>query len=169
MTDQREQFEPPAMPRGQPPPDGMSEPALALDPARLSPRRLLVWRFYKQLWDHADTSLIPQLFHPGFTFRGSLGPLLVGHAAFADYVRWVTDCLEDYTSDILALAEDGDLVAAKLRFHGRHRRELVGLPPSGRHVWWHGAPFFRFEGDRVSDLWVLGDLQGLMARLRGEG
>jgi hypothetical protein len=36
--------------------------------------------FYKQMWDHANTTLIPQLFHPDFTFRGSLGPQLVSAA-----------------------------------------------------------------------------------------
>jgi hypothetical protein len=157
----------PRMPEGRPAPDGMAEPAPPLDPAALSPRKRVVWSFYKQMWDHADTSLIPAIFHPDFAFRGSLGPVLRGHEEFAGYVRWVTSCLEGYTSDILSMAEDGDTVAARLRFHGVHRREMFGVPPTGRHVWWHGAPFFRFDGDRVRDLWVLGDVHGLIGRLRG--
>lgn len=35
--------------------------------------------FCKQMWDRADKSLIPFIFHPDFTFRGWLGPVLVGH------------------------------------------------------------------------------------------
>jgi len=34
-----------------------------------------------------------------------------------------------------------------------------------RHVWWYGTPFFAFDGDKVRDLWVLGDVHGLMERL----
>lgn len=145
----------------------MDEPVLDLRGIKLSPQKEVVRIFYKELWDHADKSLIPRVFHPGFTFRGSLGPTLVGHDQFAGYVDHVTGALGGYTSDILALVEDGDQVMGKLRFHGIHRKELFGVPPSGRRVWWHGAPLFTFDGDKVRDLWVLGDIHHLIARLEG--
>lgn len=144
----------------------MSLPNTTLYPlTALSPRKELVRVFYKEMWDCADKSLIPRIFHEGFTFRGSLGPVLVGHAGFAGYVDFVTGALGNYTSDILDLVEEGDKVCGKLRFHGLHRRELFGVAPSGRHVWWHGAPIFTFDGDKVRDLWVLGDIYGLQQRL----
>lgn len=43
-------------------------PAMAFDGVTLSPRKEVVRKFYKDMSDHAD------LFHEGFTFRGSLGP-----------------------------------------------------------------------------------------------
>ena len=124
--------------------------------------------FYKELWDRADKSLIPTLFHADFTFRGSLGPTLVGHDEFAGYVDLVTTSFDNYTTDILAMIEEGPHVSGKMRFHGHHRRELFGVPPSGRHVWWTGMPIFRFEGGLIRDLFVLGDIHGLISRMRGE-
>jgi predicted ester cyclase len=53
-----------------------------------------------------------------------------------------------------------------MRFHGFHRKELFGVPPSGRHVWWTGMPIFTFEGAKVRDLFVLGDIHGLLSRLK---
>lgn len=126
----------------------------------------IVTLFYKGLWDKADKSLIPTIFHEDFTFRGSLGPVLVGHEAFAGYVDFVTGALENYTSDILELVEQDNRVAGRLRFHGLHRAELFGFAPTGKHVAWAGAPFFTFEGDKVRDLWVLGDVNGLLEQLR---
>lgn len=149
--------------RPEPPP----EPKADFRGLRLSPRKELVRVFYEEMWDFADKSLIPRIFHEGFTFRGSLGPVLVGHAEFAAYVDAVTQTFGDYRSEILLMVEEGDRVAAKLRFGGVHRRELFGVPPSGRRVWWSGAPVFTFEGDRVRDLWVLGDVHGLIGRLAG--
>ena len=145
----------------------MEEPALDLRRATLSPQKEIVRVFYKELWDRADKSLIPKIFHADFTFRGSLGPVLIGHEQFAGYVDFVTGALGSYTSDILALIEDGNQVMGKLRFHGIHRKEMFGVKPSGRHVWWHGAPLFTFDGDKVRDLWVLGDIHQLIARLEG--
>ncbi len=42
------------------------------------------------------------------------------------------------------------------------------MQPTGNHVWWYGTPIFTFEGGLVRDLWVLGDIHGLMSRLKEE-
>ncbi len=146
----------------------MDEPALDLRGVALSPQKETVRAFYKDLWDHADKSLIPQIFHEGFTFRGSLGPVLVGHEQFAGYVDYVTGAFDKYTTDIIAMIEEGNRVSGKMRFHGLHRKEIFGVPASGRHVWWTGMPIFTFDGGKVRDLFVLGDIFGLIGRLKGE-
>jgi predicted ester cyclase len=143
----------------------MDEPAMTFDGVRLSPQKEVVRMFFKDMWDHADKSLIPAIFHPDFTFRGSLGPELRGYDQFAQYVDRVTGALGRYTCDILEMVEEDNKVWAKLRYHGYHRGELLGHAPTGRHVWWYGTPFFTFEGAKVRDLWVLGDVHGLLGRL----
>ncbi len=144
----------------------MDEPALKFEGLALSPQKEMVRVFYKELWDHADKRLIPIIFHEGFTFRGSLGPTLVGYDQFAGYVDFVTGTFGQYTTDILAMIEEGNHVSGKMRFHGFHRKEFFGVPPSGRHVWWTGMPIFTFQGTKVRDLFVLGDIHGLISRLK---
>lgn len=146
----------------------MHDTPLDFSGACLSHQKEVVRAFYQDMWNRADTRLVPRIVHPDFTFRGSLGPNLVGHQPFIAYVESVTAALGNYTCDILALVEEGNQVFGKLRFHGIHRKELLGVPPTGRHVWWYGAPVFTFEGGSVRDLWVLGDVHGLLQRLRGE-
>ena len=121
--------------------------------------------FYKEMWDKADKTFIPHIFHQDFNFRGSLGPVLVGHDQFAGYVDMVTTALDAYTSDILDLVEEGNTVCGVVRFHGVHRAPLLGHPGTGRHVSSRGAPVFKFDGVMVRDLWVLGDLHGLIRQL----
>jgi predicted ester cyclase len=144
----------------------MDEPSLDFRGITLSPQKETVRVFYKELWDHADKSLIPNILHNDFTFRGSLGPTLVGHEQFAGYVDLVTDTFGQYTTEILSMIEEGNRVSGKMRFHGFHRKELFGVKPSGRHVWWTGMPIFTFEGTKVRDLFVLGDVHGLIGRLK---
>jgi predicted ester cyclase len=145
----------------------MDEPALSFEGVTLSPQKEVVRVFYKAMWDHADKSLIPRIFHEGFTFRGSLGPMLVGYDEFAGYVDYVTGALGNYTTDILLMIEEGNRVSGKMRFHGFPRKELFGVAPTGKHVWWTGMPIFTFEGRKVRDLYVLGDIHGLIGRLQG--
>src|SRR6478736_4059544 len=115
----------PARSRPRMPPDPqMHELPLDLAKVDWSRQKEVVRVFYKEMWDHANVALVPQIFHPDFTFRGSLGPQLVGHEQFIGYVKFVTGALDRYTSDILALGEDGNQVFGKVRFHGYHRGEL---------------------------------------------
>jgi predicted ester cyclase len=130
----------------------------------LSRHKEIVRVFYKDMWDHGDKTLIPSIFHHDFTFRGSLGPVLRGHEQFADDM--VTLALDQYTTDILDLVEESNKVFGKVRFHGIHRKELLGVAATGMHVWWYGVPMFTFEDGKVRDLWVLGDLHGLLGRLQ---
>ena len=103
----------------------MHEPAMSFDGVVLSPQKEVVRVFFKELWDKADKNLIPTIFHPDFTFRGSLGRVLRGHEQFAGYVDMVIGALKSYPSDILDMVEEGNKVCGKLRYHGYHHGENV--------------------------------------------
>ncbi|MDX1431659.1 MAG: ester cyclase [Gammaproteobacteria bacterium] len=123
--------------------------------------------FYDVMWNTYDKSVIPALFHEDFTFRGSLGELRTGHAGFADYVDMVHGALERFRCDIEQLVVEGDVACARMMFSGIQRGALLGHPPTGRQVRWAGAAMFTFRGERIADLWVLGDLYALERQLTG--
>jgi predicted ester cyclase len=126
----------------------------------------VVEAFYERVWNRRDEAAIGELIQPDFTFRGSLGPTMTGHDAFADYVALVTDALEGYRCTILDLVAEGDRAFARMRFEGIHRGPFLGFAPTGRRVEWAGAALFTVKGGKIADLWVLGDLHGLRERLR---
>lgn len=112
----------------------MDAPVLDFSGTTLSRQQEVVRVFYKELWDHADKSLIPELFHSDFTFRSSLGPTLVRHDGFAGYVDLVTSTFGKLYDRHLG-HDRGPRVSGKVRFHGYHRLELFGVPANGRHDW----------------------------------
>jgi predicted ester cyclase len=132
----------------------------------LSRQKDFVRAFYQELWNRADKRWIPELTHPDVTFRGSLGPELKGHAALADYVDQVTDALGDYTCEIVDMVEEGEKLVARLLFSGRHRGIFLGFQPTGERVGWAGSAHFTFRDGRIADLWVLGDIHGLIGQLQ---
>ena len=125
-----------------------------------------VRRFYEVLWDAHDNEAIPTVLHENFTFRGSLGQEKRGHEGFAEYVHMVHEALADYRCTIEELVAEGEKVFAKMTFGGIHRKEFMGYAPSGKRVSWHGCALFTFNGDLISDVWVLGDLKNLENQLR---
>ena len=131
----------------------------------MTPQSEIVRLFYEEMWNRADKTRIPEIFRTDFTFRGSLGPVLVGHDQFAGYVDDVVRALPDFRCDILETTEQDDRVVAKMRFSGTHRGPLLGFAPTGKPVAWDGSAHFTFRDGLVSDLWVLGDVHGLIQRL----
>jgi steroid delta-isomerase-like uncharacterized protein len=128
----------------------------------------LVRKFYDVLWNAHDLTAAASVLHSDVTFRGSLGQEKRGHAGFAEYVNMVHRALGEYRCLIEQLVEEGDKVFAKLTFSGIHRSEFLGHPPTQRRVSWIGCALFSFRGDRINDVWVLGDLKSLEAQLKGD-
>jgi steroid delta-isomerase-like uncharacterized protein len=125
-----------------------------------------VRRFYEVLWDAHDREAMPSILHENFTFRGSLGQEKRGHDGFVEYVDMVHRALDDYKCIIEDLVEEGDKVFAKMSFNGIHRDKFMGYPPSHKRLTWKGCALFTFEGERISDVWVLGDLNSLEDQLK---
>ena len=135
------------------------------NPLGTSVRKGQVRRFYEVLWDARDLDAMPSVLHDDFTFRGSLGDERRGHREFAEYVEMVHSALANYRCTIEDLVEERDKVFARMSFGGVHKNRFRGYEPTGRHVSWNGCALFTFRGDKVSDLWVLGDLKGLEEQL----
>jgi len=131
----------------------------------MSQQKSVVEVFYQDMWNKADKSRIPEIFHDDFSFRGSLGPVLVGHDQFAGYVDQVIGSLGEYVCDILEMTEEDDRVVAKMLFRGVHQADMFGYAATGKRVEWHGSAHFTFRDGKVADLWVLGDVHGLLQLL----
>jgi len=126
----------------------------------------LIRAFYEDIWNRHDKSAIPVLLDGDFSFRGSLGQLRHGHAGFAEYVDFVHAALGNYRCDIQEIIAERSKAFARMLFSGIHRGEFFHYPPTFKRVEWAGAAVFSFGGDKISDLWVLGDLYGLMQQLQ---
>ena len=124
-----------------------------------------VKKFYKVLWDAHDKDQIPSVLHEDFTFRGSLGHEKRGHAGFAKYVDMVHEALGEYRCIIEELVSESDKVFAKMKFTGIHKGEFLGYSPTQQRLSWNGSALFTFRGDKVADLWVLGDITSLKQQL----
>lgn len=127
--------------------------------------KAVVHRFYAEVWNRHDRSAIPSLLQPDFTFRGSLGQSTTGYAEFADYVDFVHRALGEYRCEVVDLLAEGERCFARMRFSGIHAGDFFGFSPTGKRLEWAGAALFSFRDGRVADLWVLGDVHGLLQLL----
>lgn len=125
-----------------------------------------VRKFYELIWNQHDKTHIANILHEGFTFRGSLGLEKRGHQGFAEYVDMVHAALANYKCTIEDLVCGPEKVFAKMKFTGIHQDGLMGHAPTHKTVTWAGCALFIFDHDKVTDLWVLGDLKSLEEQLK---
>ncbi len=133
-----------------------------------SDARTLVERFYDVVWNRADEGAAREILDPHFVFRASLGTERRGPGGFIEYLRAVHAALEGFTCVIDDLIVSGPRAAAKMTFHGKHRSRFFGIEPTGRTITWSGAAFFAIEAGRISELWVLGDVDAVRQQLAPE-
>lgn len=125
----------------------------------------LVRRFYDVVWNTANEDVAREILAPDFRFRASLGPERVGPDGFIDYMRAIHAALATYICTIEELLVDGARASARMTFSGVHRAEFFGVPATGRRITWSGAAFFDTDINRITRLWVLGDVDAVKQQL----
>ena len=129
-------------------------------------QRRLIGRFYDDMWNRFDKSVFPEILDPDIRFRGSLGQEKVGYTEFAEYVDFVEAFSPNFHNTVLATITEGDQTFARLSYTGTHRGEVFAIKPTGRTFEYAGAAVFSFNDDRITEVWVLGDIYGLLQQLR---
>lgn len=78
-------------------------------------------------------------------------------AALAKVIRSYRTGFPDLRFEVEDLIEDGDTVAVRARLRGTHEGPWRDLPATGRTIEYDVAMFFRFDGDRLVEVWEVDD------------
>jgi steroid delta-isomerase-like uncharacterized protein len=127
--------------------------------------KTLVGRFYHEVWNRADEAVAREILRADFRFRASLGPERRGPDGFIEYMRSIHAALAHYTCRIDDLVTMGNRAAARMSFTGIHRERFFGVEATGRTITWAGGAFFTTDGERITELWVLGDIDSVKQQL----
>ena len=129
----------------------------------------LVGVWYERMWNRWDESVFAEILDPVIELRGSLGQAHREYRGVAAYMQFVREAFPDFHNEIELLLEEDSRVFAKLRYTGTHQGALFGIEPTGRRITYAGAALFRIRELEMFEVWVLGDLHGLLQQLKGEG
>jgi predicted ester cyclase len=130
----------------------------------LEENKIIARRFVEDVWGKGDfeaerelisTNVIDHNPVPGFAtgFEGHHQVLAMFQNAFDGQVT-----LENVIAE-------GDMVVDRWIFHGTHRGELFGIPPTGKQVTFTGIDISRIENGQIVEFWHQEDIMGLMQQL----
>jgi steroid delta-isomerase-like uncharacterized protein len=126
----------------------------------------LIQTWYGQMWNRWDTTVFPAILQPTITFRGSLGQVKHGYAGLAEYIEFVRQAFPDFHNRLDLIISEDDKAFAQLTYTGTHQGEIFGVPPTGKVIEYAGAAVFTFAQGKIAEVWVLGDLYGLLQQLQ---
>jgi len=125
----------------------------------------LIRRFYDELWNRWQLGLADELVSDALRFRGSLGSVSEGREDFKRYVEVVRAAFPDWHNRVDEMLAVDDRVVTRMTWSGTHRGVLGAIEPTGAHVEYSGAAFFRLSGGLIEEAWVVGDTQELWQAL----
>jgi steroid delta-isomerase-like uncharacterized protein len=125
----------------------------------------VVRRFYEELWNEWRLDVAVEIVAADVRFRGSLGSVLVGREELLRYVERVRAAFPDWHNRIDEILTAEERVVTRMTWSGTHRGSLGEIEPTGAHVEYCGAAFFRLSGGVIEEAWVVGDTQELWRAL----
>jgi steroid delta-isomerase-like uncharacterized protein len=125
-----------------------------------------VIRRWIEAYNQRDLEAEAAVLAPGYVAHVPAAPgPLEGLEAWRQFTAPFTEAFPDLRLTVEDIMSEGDMVAARVAFHGTHRGELQGIPPTGKKVAFSSMEFNRVVGGKVEEHWVELDLLGLMQQL----
>ena len=92
-------------------------------------------------------------------------PAAQGRELVKQIARFYHAAFPDLNISIENMIADGDRVAGRVTITGTHRGELMGIPPTGKHVQFGSIDIIRYENGLAVEHWGETDGMGLMQQL----
>ena len=127
--------------------------------------KALIRRFFEEGLSAGNLAIVEELASPDLVVHGLAPGLPPGLAGFKQLLGMFRAGFPDYHDTVEELLAEGDKVVARWRFHGSHRGDFLGVPPSGRQVTTTGISLFRLAGGQIVEDWTQIDLLGLLQQL----
>lgn len=125
----------------------------------------LVKQYYEELWNKQNKNYIDILFNDNITFRGSFNIETKGKQEFEKYMDNVLIGIPNLYHGVEIILFENDMIATRAVYNGTHKGKLFDFEATNNRIKYNGASFFKFQGEKISDIWVLGDLVTLHKQL----
>lgn len=131
----------------------------------LAENKALFRRIPEEVWTKGDWSAADEVLSPGFiNHNPAFGhpPTREGYKATIGQFRGAFPDFQMTVEDVVA---EADKVVLRFRGRGTQRGAFGAFPPSGRPIDFTGTATGRVRDGQIVELWVNGDLLGLMQQL----
>ena len=126
-------------------------------------RRDTILKAWNGAWGDGDLTAFEKLLAPGYVRRSKSGS--EDYASLRKTIEAMHTAFPDSRTEILEIIEEGPKAAVHWQTTGTHTGEFMDVPATGRSVTVTGASFLTFDGDKLTEEWVVWDPRELLSAL----
>ena len=124
-------------------------------------------RRYIDLWNANDVDALDKLIAVDAIDHMAFEGQQAGREGYRDFYRTWHSAFPGFRAVIEDMIAEGDRVATRWTFHGRHLGEYNGIAPTGRAVSFPAVSIQRIENGVVTEEWYIADNQAFLRQLTG--
>ena len=113
--------------------------------------KVIVRRWYEEGWNAGNEQTLVEQVVDADVSQASTGEIL-GLEELRRICSTNRTAFPDISFVIHDLVAEGDQVAVRWTFTGRHQGEFMGVAPTGKHVTFRGMAMLRMEGGKVVEV-----------------
>ena len=132
----------------------------------LEQNKAIVLQFYKA-YAQGNLEQMKEMVAPSFVVHG-LGPDVRNGDDFFEHLQMVRSIFPDSYHTIEDVIAEDDKVVIRGTFTGTHRKEFLGILPTGKQVTFPVIQAERLADGKIVELWVQDAPLAMLQQLRGE-
>jgi steroid delta-isomerase-like uncharacterized protein len=127
--------------------------------------KAVVRRFVEEYQTDHDAGVADELLADDFVDHSPFGPLSPDRDGVFALFGMLFAAFPDFRAEIHQQFAEGDTVITRKTFHGTHRGDFVGIPPSGTEVAFDVIDIVRVRDRKMVEHWNVVDALSLMTQL----
>ena len=128
--------------------------------------KALFYHWFGEVWNKGNYAVAYEVISPRMRVHGAGGqPVEQGPDGVVGLVKTWRAAFPDGQMSIDGLVAEGDLVTALLTWHGTHKGEFYGIPPSGKTIACTSIGIDRIQNGIIVDGWGELDMVGMMQQM----
>ena len=131
----------------------------------MSDTRQTIRRIQEELFGKGRLDLVPELIHEDFVNHAPLPGVPANRSGLETEVKMLHASLSEPSGPADMILVDGDRVAWRYTFRGRHTGEFMGVPPSGNQVEITGIDLGVVRDGKLAEWWSEVDMLDVMTQI----
>ncbi len=131
----------------------------------LEANKALVRRFIEEVQNQHKLTAVDEIMDPNMIDYAAQPSSLNSVEAFKKFFSGILIALPDLKAVIHNQVAEGDKVVTHKTFHGTHKGEFMGIPPTGKKVALEVIDIFRIAGGKFTEHWAVVDMMSVMQQL----
>jgi steroid delta-isomerase-like uncharacterized protein len=127
--------------------------------------KALVRRFYAELLNMHDLTLIEEFFGPDYVWHVAIPGLAPGLAGLREAFGQIFASFPDWQVTIEDTVAEEDKVVTRFTSTSTHTREYLGAAPTGKRLTTSGIEIQRLAGGKIVETWEEFDRLGTLQQL----